>query len=565
MWLLGSILLLACQKPESADPVPPPAPLSPHLTHPFSSEIRAEDFAEMVQVLASDAFEGRAPGSRGETLTINYIRDQMQRIGLQPGNGDHWFQAVPITITTTDPATVITIDQQAQHHEWALGRDMVIGTRQAQPRIQIEHSEIVFVGYGVQAPEYDWNDYAQGEWQGKTVVMLVNDPGFHNHDLSLFEGRRMTWYGRWVYKFEEAARQGAAAALLIHDSAGAGYDWDVVQHSWGGAQFDLPFNPDDEPRLLAQGWLTQDAARTLFHHAGLDLEQLYRAASQPGFTPISLNAYLSLDLHSHIEASQSHNVIGVLPGSGRGDEAILYMAHWDHLGKHDDEPDAPIYNGAVDNTSGVAGILEIAAAMAAQPPPQRSVIFMATTLEEAGLLGSHYYIQHPTFPLNKIAAAINIDAMSVYGRARDVMVIGLGNTDMEEILEALAAKQGRYLREEEALHSGLYFRADHFSFARAGVPAIYPNGGLDLINGGRAAGRRAAEDYARNRYHSPFDEYDADTWKLDGLVQDLSLLHELGTVLANSDHWPQWYENSPFRARREIMRPNPLMIESVAD
>jgi len=554
--LVASSVLVACHAQE-ADylPVVPDIPV-PVSTHTFSSEIKAADFAEMVKVLASDEFEGRAPGTHGETLTVEYIRDQMQRIGLQPGNGDSWFQAVPMSVTRTQANTVLTIKQNETHREWALGTQAVIGTRTGQDHIHIEKSEMVFVGYGVDAPEHQWNDYAPGlSWEGKTVIMFVNDPGFHTNDENLFEGRRMTWYGRWVYKFEEAARKGAAAALIIHDEAGAGYDWDVVKNSWSGAQYDLPADLDNEPRLPVQGWLSNEAARELLSASGLNLDELYQASSQAYFAPISLNATLSLDLYSHIEENKSLNVIGVLPGNGRGDEAVLYMAHWDHLGKHEDEAGDNIYNGAIDNASGVAGMLEIAASMAAQTPsPQRSVVFMATTLEEAGLLGSQYYTKQPTFPLNKIAGVINIDAMSVNGPTRDLTITGLGSSDLEEIVEKLAIKQGRYLQEEEAVQSGFYFRADHFSFAKAGVPTIYPSGGIDLIQGGMAAGRRAAEEYVRNRYHSPFDEYDAN-WNLDGVLQDLQLLHDVGWELANNEHWPNWYEGSPFKARRDQMMP----------
>jgi len=555
--LIGSGLLAACQL-QTADylPVVPDVPVSV-FTHTFSSEINGADFTQMVKVLASDEFEGRAPGTRGETLTVEYIRDHMQRIGLQPGNGDSWFQAVPMVITRTEPNTLLTIQHNDEtQRELILGTDVVIGTRRGLHHIHIENSELVFVGYGVDAPEHQWNDYPPGQsWKGKTVIMLVNDPGFHTNDEHLFEGRRMTWYGRWVYKFEEAARKGAAAAFIIHDESGAGYDWEVVKNSWSGAQYDLPIHLDNEPRLQAQGWLSHKTADELFSASGLNLEEIYQTSSQIGFSPISLNTTFSLDLHSTIEENQSPNVIGVLPGNGRADEAVLYMAHWDHLGKQEDKPGDNIYNGAIDNASGVAGMLEIAAFMAEKtPPPQRSVIFMATTLEEAGLLGSHYYTKQPTFPLHKIAGVINIDALSVSGRTRDITVTGLGSSDLEELLEKQAAEQGRYVQEEEAVQSGFYFRADHFSFAKAGVPAIYPSGGIDLINGGRVVGRRAAEDYARNRYHSPSDEYNPN-WNLDGLLQDLHLLHDVGWELANSTHWPHWYEGNPFKAKRDKMIP----------
>jgi Zn-dependent M28 family amino/carboxypeptidase len=554
--LAASAALVAC-KGEQAAPVTaaPPAPAPTQApTHAFDAQINAGDFGELVKQLASDAFEGRAPGTQGEELTVNYIRDQMQRIGLQPGNGDSWFQDVPMTETTADPGTVLKIQQGGASRDLAFGTDMVIGTRTGQPEIRIDNSELVFVGYGVDAPEQNWNDYAGQDWKGKTVVMFVNDPGFHSNDARLFDGKRMTYYGRWTYKFEEAARKGAAAALIVHDTAGASYGWDVVKNSWGGAQYDLPAAEDKEPRLQAQGWLSAEAARTLFTDAGLDLDKAYRDANKRGFKPVPLQASLSLDLKSTIAQKKSRNVVGVLPGSKRADEAVLYMAHWDHLGKHEGEEGDNIYNGAVDNATGVAGILEIADAMAHQaPPPERSVVFLAVTLEESGLLGSQYYVNHPTFPLDKIAGVINIDAMSVNGRARDMTVTGFGSSELEDILKPLAAAQNRTLHSESSVQSGFYFRSDHFNFAKAGVPALYADGGEDLVDGGIEAGKRAAEAYGKDRYHSPKDEYDPATWKLDGTVEDLQLLYGVGNQLAGGDAWPNWYEGNPFKANRDAM------------
>jgi Zn-dependent M28 family amino/carboxypeptidase len=551
--LAASTALVACKQEAAAPPATAALPTAVP-AHAFASAINAADFAELVKILASDEFEGRAPGSNGEELTVNYIRDQMQRIGLQPGNGDSWFQDVPMTETTADPGTVLKIQRDGTVQELTFGTDMVIGSRSGQPEIKIADSDLIFVGYGVDAPEQDWNDYAGQDWTGKTVVMFVNDPGFHVDDSKLFDGKRMTYYGRWTYKFEEAARKGAAAALIVHDTAGASYGWDVVKNSWGGAQYDLPATEDKEPRLQAQGWLSADAARQLFAEAGLDLDKAYRDASKRGFKPEPLKAKLSLDLKSTIAQKKSRNVVGVLPGGKRADEAVLYMAHWDHLGKHEGEEGDNIYNGAVDNATGVAGILEIADAMAHQPtPPERSVVFLAVTLEESGLLGSQYYVNHPTFPLDKIAGVINIDAMSVNGRARDMTVTGFGSSELEDILKPLATGKGRTLHAEAAVQSGFYFRSDHFNFAKAGVPALYADGGEDLIDGGTAAGKRAAEAYGKERYHGPKDEYDPATWKLDGAVEDLELLYGVGSQLAAGDVWPNWYEGNPFKANRDAM------------
>ncbi|MFP5374764.1 MAG: M28 family metallopeptidase [Gammaproteobacteria bacterium] len=548
--LAAAFALAACERapsPAAPEPAPPAA-----AAHTFSPEITEADFVEMVRTLASDEFEGRAPGSRGEELTVEYIRAQYERIGLQPGgeNGS-WYQTVPMVETTADESTVLKIQTGGgKTHELAFGDDMVLNTRTGEAKVSIADSELVFVGYGVNAPEQDWNDYAGLDVEGKTVVMLVNDPGFHAKDESLFEGNRMTYYGRWTYKYDEAARQGAAAALIIHDTEGASYGWDVVKNSWSGAQFDLRPEDDPAPRMPAQGWITNEVARQLFADAGLDLDEQIQAANRRGFKPVPLKAKASFDLASTIKEGSSRNVIGVLPGSERPDEAVVYMAHWDHLGKHEGEGDT-IYNGAVDNATGVAGIIEIAEAFASQAPaPKRSVVFLAVTLEESGLLGSKYYVAHPTFPMHKTVAAINLDAMNVNGPARDVIVVGKGNSELEDILQGLAAAEQRVLVEESNPAGGFYFRSDHFNFAKAGVPALYAKGGDDLVEGGIEAGKAAGQDYTANRYHKPADEFDP-SWNLAGVIQDLKLLYGVGRELAGGDRWPQWYEGNPFRAERE--------------
>ncbi|TWI05856.1 Zn-dependent M28 family amino/carboxypeptidase [Luteimonas cucumeris] len=551
-------ILAACQR-EAAAPAPAPqtpetAAATPASSHAFDPAIRSEDFAELVKTLASDEFEGRAPGSAGEDKTVEYIKAQFERIGLKPGNGDSFFQTVPMTETTADESTTLKIDANGKPYELKFGTDMVIGTRTGNSEVKIDDSELVFVGYGVNAPELDWNDYEGLDVEGKTVVMLVNDPGFHGKDESLFEGKRMTYYGRWTYKFEEAARQGAAAAIIVHDTDGASYGWDVVKGSWSGAQFDLRAADDPAPRLPAQGWITADVAKKLFADAGLDLAEQYKAAGKRGFKSVPLNAKLSLDLKSKVSEKQSRNVVGVLPGSQRPDEAIVYMAHWDHLGKHDDEPGDNIYNGAVDNATGVAGIIEVAGAFAAQEPkPERSVVFLAVTLEESGLLGSKYYVAHPAFPLDKTVGVVNIDAMSVAGKSRDMTVVGFGSSELEDVLKPIAQQQGRSLHAETHPESGSFFRSDHFNFAKAGVPALYVDGGHDLVDGGKAAGEAAGKDYGDKRYHKPADEYDAATWKLDGTMQDLDVAYQVGRELAGSDRWPNWYEGNAFKAARDQM------------
>ncbi len=552
--------LAACRHDGMSMPAASPAsavaaPALPNSdAHRFAPDIDGGDFGEMVRVLSSDAFEGRGPGTPGEDKSVAYITAQMRRIGLQPGNKGSWTQDVPMLVTTADPATTLDIARNGTTTKLKFGDDMVVSTRSGQPEVKLEGSDMVFVGYGVDAPEQKWNDYAGQDWRGKTVVMLVNDPGFHVHDESLFEGRKMTYYGRWTYKFEEAARQHAAAAIIIHDTEGAAYGWDVVKHSWGGKQYDLRAADDPDPRVPLQGWITQSAAKALFANAGLDLDDLYKAANKRGFKPVPLHAKLSVDLRSTISEQQSRNVIGVLPGGTRPDEAVVYMAHWDHLGKHDDEPGDNIYNGAVDNAAGVAGILEIADRFAHQrPAPQRSTVFIAPTLEEAGLLGSKYYAAHPSFALDKIAGVLNIDAILPIGKTRDITVTGFGASHLEDILKTEADKQALSLHAEENPEGGHYFRSDHFSFAKAGVPALDLSNGADLVDGGIAAGKAAEKDYGDNRYHSPRDEYDPATWKFDGIVQLLGLEYAVGNDLANSDAWPDWYDGNAFKAARDAM------------
>ena len=558
--LAAALALAACnrQAPEPQAPQPAPDTTAPAGTHVFNDALDADDFADLVKTLASDEFEGRAPGTPGEEKTVGYIKAQFERIGLKPGNNGDWFQTVPMQETTADPATSMTLAVGGKTHTLKFGTDMVVGTRTGQSDVKVDGSDLVFVGYGVDAPEQQWNDYAGVDVKGKTVVMFVNDPGFHAKDPALFEGNRMTYYGRWTYKFEEAARKGAAAALIIHDTDGASYGWDVVKNSWSGAQYDLRAAHDPEPRLPVQGWITGEQAKALFSDAGLDLDKLRADAGKRGFKPVPMDAKMSVSLKSTVAEKSSRNVVGLLPGTEKPDEAVVYLAHWDHLGKHDAEqaPDGKadvIYNGAVDNATGVAGIIEIAEQMAKVGKPKRSVLFLAVTLEESGLLGSKYYVAHPAIPLDRTVAVINLDAMGVAGRSKDLVVTGLGNSELEDILKPIAEKQGRTLVAESNPAGGYYFRSDHFNFAKAGVPALYTDAGSDLVEGGKAAGDAAGKDYNDNRYHKPGDEYDPATWKLDGVLEDLAAVYDVGLQVANADTWPNWYKDNAFRAARDKM------------
>ncbi|HPA01547.1 MAG TPA: M28 family metallopeptidase [Chiayiivirga sp.] len=559
--VLACALLAGCQRSEPAAPVsaPAPAPAADSVPaapdkHVFEAAISAEDFRADITTLASDEFGGRAPGTQGETLTVEYLRDRFAAMGLQPGNGDRWFQTVPMVETTATPvAAAVKIRDKSV--EWTFGSQWVAGTRTGEASVQVTDSPMVFVGYGTVAPEENWNDYAGLDLKGKTVVMLVNDPGFHVDDPALFGGKRMTYYGRWTYKFEEAARQGATAALIIHDTAGAGYGWSVVENSWSGAQYDLPAGEDPEPRLPLQGWITGEAAQDLFAQSGLSLEALRLAANKPGFKAVPLPASLTVTLQSAVKTSESRNVLALLPGSERPEEAVVYMAHWDHLGTHvAADGSVQIFNGAIDNASGVAGILEIAEAFARSgQAPKRSVLFAAVTLEESGLLGSKHYVAHPTFPMRNIAGVINIDAMSIIGRTRDIVVTGYGASELEDLLRPIAERQGRVLHGEGSVEKGFYFRSDHFNFAKAGVPALYASSGLDHVEKGEEYGLSIAQEYGANRYHKPGDVVDPG-WDLSGVVQDLEALYAVGRELADGAAWPNWYPGNPFRAVRDADR-----------
>ncbi|KFN44027.1 M28 family metallopeptidase [Arenimonas oryziterrae] len=524
--------------------------------HAFGPEISAEDFSAHVKVLASDDFGGRAPGSEGEEKTVQYLREQFERLGLQPGNGDSYFQTVPMVETTPDVAhSHVVLRQGGKKRTLNFGDEVMMGTRTGQTEVAVTNSDLVFVGYGVNAPEQGWNDYAGIDVKGKTVVILINDPGFHAGDASLFQGRRMTYYGRWTYKFEEAARQGAAAAIIVHDTAGAAYGWDVVKNSWGGPQFDLRMSDEPEPRLPAQGWISAEAAKTLFAEAGLDLAQLYVAAGKRGFHAVPLTGTrLDVSLRSTIRESSSRNVVAKLPGTKYPDEAIVYSAHWDHLGTHADEAGDHIYNGAIDNATGVAGVLEIAEAFTvAKPAPERTLVFLLVTLEESGLLGSKYYVAHPLVPLAQTVAVINIDAMPVVGPTRDLVVVGLGNSELDDVLRPITDKQGRVLIEESAPEKGQFFRSDHFSFARAGVPALYAKGGIDHVEKGRAYGLSVLDDYTAEHYHKAADNFDQN-WDLRGIVQDLAALYGVGRELSRTRAWPNYREGNAFRAVRDASR-----------
>jgi len=516
--------------------------------------VDAERFAAHVATLASDDYEGRAPGTRGGRMTIDYLVREFSELGLQPGYGDSYLQPVPMIELTNAERSDIEVDFGEDSMTLAYPEQMVINSRRlgTEPHA-IEDSEIVFVGYGIVAPEYDWNDYQGLDVAGKTVVMLVNDPGFASGDENLFKGREMTYYGRWTYKYEEAARQGAAAALVVHETEPASYPWAVVVNSWSGAEFVLA-SDESAPRVDLEGWLTVDAARDLFARAGLDYEAQKERAKQPGFEWVSLEASASARVRNSKRRGTSYNVLAELPGTERPDEAVVYMAHWDHLGRNLARSGTEgIYNGAVDNASGTAGLLEIARLNAQAGPAERTQLFAAVTLEEYGLLGSRQYASDPVYPPGKTAAAINMDAMTVLGPTHDVTVIGYGSSELEEILAAAAERQGRHIEQEPSPEAGYYYRSDHFNLAKIGIPALYAKGGVDHREKGREYGLERQAQYRAERYHKPADTYSED-WDLRGVAEDLELLYTVGREVADSERWPEWYEGNAFKAIREASR-----------
>ena len=532
---------------------PKPEPIKPTRDGHFSPEIKAEDFAAFDQQVSSDAFEGRKPGTLGERMTTTYLIDQFQRMGLKPGNKTSFLQAVPTVETTLlgDSGVAIEVAEGGNVEKFTYRDEAIVRTLQGKSSVEINGSDIVFAGYGVVAPEYQWDDYAGLDVKGKTVIVLVNDPGWGNGDATLFKGKAMTYYGRWVYKYEEAARQGAAACLIVHETAGAGYGWSVVVNSWSGPQFDLPASEDPSPRGIVAGWITSDAAKRLFAKAGADFDVLKKSADIRGFKPSPLAAKFSTKFSNQIRSIESSNVLALLPGSQRPDELIVYSAHWDHFGRDEKLSGDQIYNGAIDNGTGLAGLLELADAFAhQQPPPQRSILFLAPTLEEAGLLGSKYYALHPVFPMAKTVADINMDELIPWGRTHDMAIIGFGQSQMDDYLKDALKSENRVISADEEPENGFFYRSDQLNFARMGVPVLYARGGFTKIDGGEPAGRAAYDDFTHNRYHKPADNYDP-SWDLSGVIEDVQALHDVGRRLADETTWPTWAEDSEFRAARE--------------
>ena len=519
-------------------------------TTPDQPPISAADLGRRIEQLSSDKFEGRAPATPGGKLASQYVANEMKSAGLTPmGKDGSYFQPITLTETTVADGSFMKIGDT----EYDFQKNSVYWTKRYQPSVSVENSDLVFVGYGVVAPEYNWNDYAGIDVKGKTVVMLVNDPGFATKDEALFNGNAMTYYGRWTYKFEEAARQGAAAAIVVHETKPASYGWNVVADSWAGGQIDLVRPDKGASRVALEGWLTIEASKALFKKAGLDFDKQKSAASKHGFTPVPMDGLqMNAKINNDISTVESRNVVGAVKGTKYPDEYVLYMGHWDHLGKKPvaDGEDG-IYNGAVDNATGTASILEIGEAFA-QNPAERSVLIVAVTAEESGLLGSAYYGEDPIVPLHKTVAGINIDGMLPLGRTKDMVVVGYGASQLDDRLNAIIEPKGMYIRPDPKPEAGYYYRSDHISLAKKGVPMLYADAGIDHEVKGKSYGEAFGDEYTKERYHAPSDEYD-NTWDLTGLKQVNEIFYELGRSLADSQDWPNWNEGAEFRALRDEM------------
>jgi Zn-dependent M28 family amino/carboxypeptidase len=521
----------------------------------------AERMLRHIEVLASDEFEGRAPGTRGEELTVAYLEEQFRTLGLAPGNTDGTFtQNVPlvgITATNTGPLTV-TSASRTQTFTW--GEEVVAWTKHVADTAAIESSDLVFVGYGVTAPEFDWDDFKDVDVRGKTLVVLVNDPQIPDPrnparlDPEMFGGDAMTYYGRWTYKFEEGARRGAAGILIVHETGPAGYPFSVVQGNLR-ERFDLVRPDKNTGRASIEGWLTLDATRRLMAMAGQDFNALKGQALTREFHPVPLGLQASLAIRNTLRTLESQNVLARLPGSDpqRRDEVVVYTAHWDHLGVGAPVDGDPIYNGALDNASGVAKVLEIARAFTeVEPKPARSILVLMVTAEEQGLLGSAHYTESPVYPLEKTLANINIDGINPWGRTSDITVIGKGASELDEYLREAAATQDRTLRPDPEPDKGYYYRSDHFNFARHGVPALYTDWGDAFIGRPARFAQQKRDEYTNNDYHAPSDQVKPD-WDLSGAVADAELLFLVGYNVANADRFPEWAPGNEFRATREAM------------
>jgi len=513
-----------------------------------------------IRKLASDEFEGRAPGSRGEELTVAYLEQELRALGVSPGNPDGTYvQAVPLVGFKTHASAAFEVS--GRRFEPADQDEVVLVSRRQTPESRVQDSAVVFCGYGVVAPEHGWDDFAGVDVRGKTLIVLVNDPPVADPadpsrlDEKVFGGRAMTYYGRWTYKYEIATEKGAAAVLIVHEEGPAGYPWEVVSGSWSRENFDLVASDGNARRPAIEGWITRAKADELLAACGQDLEVLKSHAAKRGFRPVELSARASFSAKNELRRVDSRNVVGRIEGvdAARSGEHVLYMAHWDHLGIDRTRAGDQIFNGAVDNASGCAGLLEIARELSQGERPTRSTLFLFVTAEEKGLLGSRWYAEHPLWPLETTLCAINMDSLNVWGPTEDIVSIGHGSSTLDDLLVELAGAQGRIVKPDAEPEKGLFYRSDHFELMKRGVPALYADGGQDLIGGEPGEGIRRAREYTQRDYHKPSDE-PKPGWNLAGAVIDMELLAALGRRVATDERWPEWNPTSEFRATGDELR-----------
>ncbi len=515
------------------------------------SAFSVDSLGKHIATLASDEFLGRKPFSEGETKTISYLKEQFIAAGLEPGNEHSYLQEVPMVRITTTAAPTMQVTASKGNFTLKGLDDYAIWTDKTDSAVSLNNNEVVFAGYGVVAPEYNWNDYEGLDVKGKVVLILVNDPGFNAGDTSLFKGKTMTYYGRWTYKFEEAAKQGAKGCLIIHNTEAASYPFKVVQNNWNTSRLRLDNRGKAEKLCDIIGWVSGPTAQKLLTAAGYDSTLLAKADVR-GFKGTPLNLKLSTTMQVKTTYDKSNNVIGKITGSKYPDETIIYTAHWDHLGigKPDETGDS-IYNGALDNASATAGLIELARAFEnLKVKPERTIIFLSVTAEEQGLWGSAWYAQNPIYPIEKTVANINMDGLNWYGKTKDIIVVGQGQSELEDYLKEEAAKVDRVISYEVHPEAGSYYRSDHFNFAKVGVPALYTNSGIEVIGQETGFGKKMDDEYTEKRYHAPSDEYDAN-WKLEGAIDDLQLMFRVGRRIAYGTTLPQWKTGSEFKAIRE--------------
>ncbi len=517
---------------------------------PPSTEMEDYGFRNAVRTLCADAFDGRRPGTDGEEKTVGWLVARLKALGLKPGNGESYLQAVPLTELTPDRSVTLRVGAAGGVRELAYDRDVVLWSGLPVADAALEGSPLVFVGYGIVAPEYGWDDYAGVDMRGKTAIVLMSDPGVATRDPRLFRGDSLTYYGLWQYKIAEAVRHGAAGVLLVHDVASTGFDWEVVRNAWEGPR-DLSRGPDrDRERAPVEGWLRAEAARGVFSQAGLDFDRLSASAARRGFHATPLGSSASVRLHNALREFSSSNVIAWLPGARRQHEYVVYGTHWDGLGRAEPSLGGMIRPGAVDDAAGVAGWLQLAQSISrTRPPPDRSIVFVAFTAAESGALGSRYYVAHPPFPLRDTAAALMLERPRIGGPTRDVAIYGYGNSELDETVRAVALIQGRDTRGEPDPEHGWFLRGDDFSFARSGVPVVYATGGLDDSARGPAWGRERLDQYYARVWRRPADAYSED-WDVRGTLEDLRLYAEVGLELARSRRFPHWNPQSDYRSSR---------------